>query len=102
MSKKRNWNKIGEILAKTKELGFSFKDGTKRFGTKPWMLYDYNKKSKKTEHQTKQAADTETSLKVPVDSTDPAQQRTVGLPGDITDLICSCITGLGLRRRNPS
>ena len=35
MTKGRNWNKVGEIIDKIRELGLSYKDGAKRFGVKP-------------------------------------------------------------------
>ena len=44
MRKGQNEKKISEIIDKIRELGLSYKDGAKRFGLKPWVLYDYNKK----------------------------------------------------------
>jgi len=42
----RDWNKIGEIVEKVRELGLSCKDGVKRFGVQPWVLYDYDQRKK--------------------------------------------------------
>jgi len=91
MNKRRDWRKVGEIVAKVRELGLSFKDGAKRFGVKPWVLYDYNKKAK---HEAKEAPSTATREK-PVDGGDPEIPKSTpgenpaGLPEDIADLICS-------------
>ena len=91
MSKGRDWRKVGEIVAKVRELGLSFKDGAKRFGMKPWVLYDYNKKAK---HESKEAAST-AKRDTHGDGGDPeipkntTGETPVGLPGDIADLICT-------------
>jgi transposase InsO family protein len=47
VTKKQDWKKVGEIVAKVRELGLSYKDGAKRFGVKPWLLYDFNRKNGK-------------------------------------------------------
>jgi hypothetical protein len=44
VAKKRDRKKVGEIIAKVRELGLSYKDGAEKFGIKPWVLYDYNRK----------------------------------------------------------
>jgi len=41
MSGVRNWSKIAEVAAKTRELGLSLKDGAERFGVKVGQLYEY-------------------------------------------------------------
>jgi len=97
MAKGRDWNKVGEIVAKVRELGPSYKHGAKRFGVKPWLLYDYNKKTK---HEAREAAGTATKEK-PFDGGDTevgksTGENPVGLPGDVGDLICT------YRREHPS
>lgn len=100
MSKKLNRNKIGEIVAKIKELGLSIKDGAKRFGIEPWVLYAYNKKAKRKGKE----ADSAAAKEHPMDGNDPETQKpqksTEGknavLPGDVADLICS------YRREHPT
>ncbi len=42
----RDWNKVREIIEKIRQLGLSYKDGAKKFGIQPWLLYDYNKRKK--------------------------------------------------------
>ncbi len=42
----QNWKQIGEIIGKIKELGLSLKDGAKRFGLKPRVLYGFNRRMK--------------------------------------------------------
>jgi transposase InsO family protein len=90
MTEGQDWKKVGEIAAKIRELGLTFKDGAKRFGVKPWTLYDYNKKAKQ---EAREAAGTARKGK-PGDGGDPkvrkpAGEGPVGLPGDIGDLICT-------------
>ncbi len=97
MTKGRDWKKVGEIAAKIRELGLTFKDGAKRFGVKPWTLYDYNKKTK---HKAREAAGT-ARQGGSVNGDDPkvcksAGEALVGLPGDVGDLICT------YRREHPA
>lgn len=44
MGKRRNWDEVGEIVAKIKELGLSRKEGADQFGIKSWALYEYNRR----------------------------------------------------------
>jgi len=47
MSKKRDWVKVGEIAAKIKELGLSYKEGAERFGISVRVLYEYSRSTTK-------------------------------------------------------
>jgi transposase InsO family protein len=40
----RDWEKVGKIVEKIRELGLSFKEGADHFGIKPWIVYEYNRK----------------------------------------------------------
>jgi len=98
MTKGRDWNKVGEIVAKVRDLGLSFKDGAKRFGVKPWLLYDYNKK---TRHEAREAAAGTPVKEAPVVGGDTEVHKStgenpVGLPGDVGGLICT------YRREHPA
>jgi transposase InsO family protein len=91
MAKGRDWNKVGEIVDKVRELGLSFKDGAKRFGVKPWLLYDYNRR---TNREPREAAAGTAVKKEPVDGGDTeicksTNENPVGLPGEVGDLISS-------------
>ena len=46
MLKRRDWDKVGEIIAKIKELGLNYKEGAERFGIKAWVLYEYLRREK--------------------------------------------------------
>jgi len=50
MKKRRDWEKVEEIVAKIKELGLTYKDGAERYGIKVGVLYEYNKREKKKAH----------------------------------------------------
>lgn len=43
MGKRRNWDEVGEIVAKIKELGLNYKEGAKHFEIQPSVLYEYNR-----------------------------------------------------------
>ena len=51
MSKKRDWVKVGEIAAKIKELGLSYKEGAERFGISVRVLYEYSRSKTKEDAQ---------------------------------------------------
>jgi transposase InsO family protein len=97
MSKERDWNEIGEIVRKVRELRLSYRDGAKRYGLSPWVLYSYNKRRKREAKAAGEASAKEKSHPVAdgggSDSTDGS---VVALPGGVVDLICS------YRRENPS
>ena len=46
MTKRHNWEEVGEIVAKIKELGLSYKEGSHQFGIKPWVVYEYNRRQR--------------------------------------------------------
>jgi transposase InsO family protein len=95
VTKKQDWNKIGEIVAKVRELGLSYKDGARKFGVKPWLLYDFNRK--KDKRDTKGARDAAISAKLETADAEAREDMGAGatLPGDVGELIC------GYRRDHP-
>jgi transposase InsO family protein len=97
MSKGRDWKKIGEIVQKVQELGLSYKDGAKRYGLKPWVLYDYNKQ-KSRESKTAVASTAKGDGRGAGDSgnTGTAAESQIALPGGVVELICS------YRREHPT
>lgn len=42
MGKSRDWSKVGELVAKIRELGLTYKEGSERFSVKVRDLYRYN------------------------------------------------------------
>ena len=93
MAKKHNRKKVGEIIAKVRELGLSYKDGAKQFGVKPWLLYDYNRKVNRDAGATAAAA---TAEPVAAEAPKETTASPVALPGDVGELI------LTYRREHPS
>jgi len=97
MSKERDWNKIGEIVRKVRELGLSYRDGAKRYGLSPWVLYSYNKRRNR---EAKAAAETPVKERAHpvVDSgtSGNTDRSVIALPGGVVDLICS------YRREHPT
>jgi len=47
MGKRREWDKIGEVVEKIKELGLNLKEGAKQFNIKVADIYEYNRLFKK-------------------------------------------------------
>ena len=43
MSERRDWEKVGEIASKIKELGLSYREGASKYGIKVGLLYEYNR-----------------------------------------------------------
>jgi len=89
MAKKQDWGKVGEIVAKVRELGLSYKEGAERFGVKPWLLYDYNKKANRA---SKEAGVAVAPSQEPANTGDIGASRStkdnpVALPGAVEDLI---------------
>ena len=83
MTKKQDWNKVGEIVAKVRELGLSFKDGAKHFGVKPWLLYDYNRKNGKLN-----ASEASAPAKTEYARNEASEGAAVtALPADVSELI---------------
>lgn len=46
MATKNNEKKTAEIIEKIHELGLSYAEGARRFGVKPWILYDFIRRNK--------------------------------------------------------
>ncbi len=44
MAKRKSKKEIAEIVAKIRELGLTYAEGARRFGIKPWLIYDYTRK----------------------------------------------------------
>ena len=86
MAKKRDWKKVGEIVAKVRELGLSYKDGAKRFGVKPWVLYDYNRKKDK---HAAAGGSVRVKAKPAKNDASKATPATAALPEDVCELIGS-------------
>jgi putative transposase len=84
MSKKRDWDKVGEIVSKIEELGLSFKEGAIKYGIKVGLLYEYNKRKNRLEGK-----DT------PSDSESESCNAKKGLPRELEELITE------YRRENP-
>jgi transposase InsO family protein len=86
VAKKQDWKKVGEIVAKVRELGLSYKDGAKRFGVKPWLLYDYKRKGKGN----RDASEASVSAKAERAKDEVSKDAATGaaaLPGDVGELI---------------
>lgn len=47
MGRRRDWDKIGEVVKKTKELELNYKEGAERFGIDVGVLYEYSRRQKK-------------------------------------------------------
>jgi len=86
VAKKHDWKKVGEIIAKVRELGLSYKDGATKFGVKPWVLYDYNRKGNRDPGEASVPA---TSEPAQAEAPKEAAASPVALPGDVGDLIRS-------------
>ena len=84
MAKKHDRKKVGEIVKKVRELGLSYKDGAKRFGIKPWVLYDYNRKGN---HDAKEAEAPGGGEPEGSKATEKTAASPVSLPGDVGELI---------------
>ena len=87
MSKKRNWDKVGEIVTKIKELGLSYKEGAVKYGIKVGSLYEYNKRQNKLTGKGS-PSNPEVELKDSI-------KANKALPGEIEELITQ------YRRKNP-
>ncbi len=87
MSKKRDWDKVGEIVSKIKELGLSYREGAIKYGINASLLYEYNRKNNKVAGK-ESPSEPEAELK---DSFKANKE----LPGEIEELITE------YRRENP-
>jgi len=93
VTKKHDRTKVGEIIAKVRELGLSYKDGAKRFGVKPWVLYDFNRKGNRDAQKAEAGIEAEPEQ---VRASGGTAAHSVALPGDVGELI------RGYRRDHPS
>ncbi len=91
MAPKHDQRKVGEIIAKIHDLGISYKDGAKKFGIKPWLLYDYNRKENRDARAAAAATEPAAAETGKENKASPA-----GLPDDIGELI------LNYRREHPT
>jgi transposase InsO family protein len=89
VTKKQDWKKVGEIVAKVRELGLSYKDGAKKFGVKPWLLYDYNRKKDKRDTDGAKEAAVPAKLEAANDEAREDTGAGATLPGDVAELICA-------------
>jgi len=83
MGKRRDWSKVGEVIAKIEQLGLSYAEGARRFGIKAQDLYQYNWQQKRRRQENgngKEAGAEGNSREV----ANPAQ-----LPEAVQELICS-------------
>lgn len=88
MGKRRDWVKVGEIVEKIKELGLSYAAGAKRFGIKPELIYDYNRKKNHKARGSNGAS---------ARATESSKKRSpAALPPEVEELICS------YRRKEPT
>jgi transposase InsO family protein len=46
MGKRRNWDEVGELVGKIKELGLSLKEGAQHFGIEPGVVYEFNRRER--------------------------------------------------------
>lgn len=87
MSNKRDWDKVGEIVSKIKELGLSYREGAIKYGIKANLLYEYNRKNNRVAGK-ESPSDPEAELK-------DSFKANKALPGEIEELITE------YRRENP-
>lgn len=83
MSKRLDWEKVGEIVEKIRELKLSLKEGAKRFGVKPEQVYKYNRRKNREAREAKAAAEKPTA------ASNAAEEHPAALPGDVRELISS-------------
>lgn len=108
MGKRKNWDQVGELVSKIKELGLTYKEGAERFGASVWELYEYNKRQNRasrhvaagvavTGRETGAALSAEgacaaggANVEGIAGSPDPGGDREGGgLPSEVAALICS-------------
>ena len=89
MSKKRDWDKVGEIVSKIKALGLSYREGARKYGINVGVLYEFNKRQS---NQAAKDSSSSTQLEAEVNQSSKA---TKSLPDEIIELITE------YRRENP-
>jgi transposase InsO family protein len=47
MARRRDWEKVGEVIGKIKELGLTYKEGGERFDIDVSVLYEYSRRQKR-------------------------------------------------------
>ncbi len=77
---KHGRKKVGEIIAKGRELGLGFKNGAKRYGIMPWILCNCNRKGNRDARQPSAAA--AAAEPVPAESAQDTATRPAALPRD--------------------
>jgi len=110
----QDWEKIGEIVEKIRELGLSLREGAKHFGIKPWVVYEYNRRRNREARQAAvvgtevaekgavkpEAGEAGNALEVHTGEKKDAGKTSKGdsaaFPGEVKDLI------LAYRRENPT
>lgn len=90
MARKKDWEKIGEMVEKIRELGLSYQDGAKRFGVKPWVLYEFNKRVSRERKKPVPISDSEKEGGAGERGMPAGQQESrTSLPEEVKELICS-------------
>jgi len=98
MGKRRDWVKIGEVVAKIRELGLSFAEGARQFGMNADDIYDYNYREKRkgtvAETAAETAVETKRTVGTPpggekVPTADKETERASKLPEEVKELICA-------------
>jgi transposase InsO family protein len=91
---RQDWEKVGEIVEKIRELGLSFKEGAKHFGIKPWAVYEYNRERNR---RARQAASKVTKKEESASKAkEPSSEPSATFPNQVKDLIVS------YRREHPT
>lgn len=85
--KKRNWDEVGEIIAKIKELGLNYPEGAEKYGIPVSTLYNYSR------HRN------EGSSKEATGGAEPEKEKTSKGIGSLPEKLQELI--VGYRRTNP-
>jgi len=87
MGRRRDWEKIAEVVRKIKELGLNYKEGADRFGIDVRVLYEYSRRQKrKASGGTSSAGN---------DGPRRSSKASKSLPAELQELIA------GYRKTNP-
>jgi len=87
MGRRRDWDKIGEVVRKIKDLGLNYKEGADRFGIDVGVLYEYSRRQKKEFSGGPSSAEN--------DGPRRSSKASKSLPAELQELIA------GYRKRNP-